>query len=98
MSRVSLGDEWRITNDESTMKDENLGSTGAYRQSGSDFRRPAEKLPMVSREAPAHGRASCDTAGGGARAPRHSSFGIFWRHSSSLRPAVAGLRRGRRSE
>jgi len=37
-----------------------LGSAGAspgYRQSGSDFRRPAEKLPMVSREAR-------DTAGG----------------------------------
>src|SRR4029077_10583907 len=38
------------------------------------FSAPAEKLPIVSREAR-------DTAGGGARAPRHSCFGILSRDS-----------------
>jgi hypothetical protein len=36
-----------MTNDET----EERGRLARYRQSGSDFRRPAEKLPMVSREA-----------------------------------------------
>jgi hypothetical protein len=54
-----------MTNDEIGER----GRLARYRQSGSDFRRPAEKLPMSVREERHSGR--------GARAPRHLSFGIF---------------------
>jgi len=68
-----------MTNDESITNNE-IGERGRLARS---FRRPAEKPPMVSREAR-------DTAGGAPAAPR---FVIFLRDSSSLR---IKLRLGRR--
>jgi uncharacterized protein len=76
MGRIHL-----ITNDELQMANQcrNLGERGRLARS---FRRPRRKgFQGVTRGAPAHGRASCDTAGEGARAPpvAHS----FERHSST---------------
>jgi hypothetical protein len=63
-----------MTNDETGER----GRLARYRQSGSDFRRPAEKLPRVSREAR-------DTAGEAPALPviRASEF------SGDIPPAFA---------